>query len=165
MATPEVVSAAAKLTESGATYQPFGPAARAGFAVVCGAVASYLSPNDALRTFPAWSLQLPGTDAVALSGPAYVCGWTHEASPDTGSVPAKVTETGALYQPAAFPARAGVAVACGAVASYLTTTERGATLPARSWQAPLIVTVAASGPAYDSVGSQESSPEVASLPA
>ena len=54
---------------------------------------------------------------------------------------------------------------CGAVASYLTTTERGATLPARSRQAPLIVAEAESGPAYDSVGSQEASPEVASLPA
>ena len=50
-------------------YQPVGPAARAGFAVVWGAVASYLSPKDALRTFPAWSLQLPETAAVALSGP------------------------------------------------------------------------------------------------
>ncbi len=41
-----------------------------------------------------------------------------------GSVPVKPTESGALYQPAALAARAGVAVTCGAVASYLTTTER-----------------------------------------
>ncbi len=63
-----------------------------------------------------------------------------------GSVPAKLTESGALYQPAALAARPGVIVTCGAVASYLTTTERGASLPARSRQAPLIVAVAESGP-------------------
>ena len=81
-----------------------------------------------------------------------------------GSVPAKVTASGALYQPAALAARAGVDVTRGAVASYLTTTERGATLPARSRQAPLIVAEAESGPAKDSVGSHEASPEVASPP-
>jgi hypothetical protein len=80
-------------------------------------------------------------------------------------VPAKLTVSGALYQPFAFAPRSGVALTCGAVASYLTTTERGETLPARSRQAPLMATVAASGPEYDLVASQESSPEVASFPA
>ena len=148
-----------------ALNQPFAFGWREGVAVACGAVSSYFSPKDALRRFPAWSVQLPASDAVALSGPEYSGGWTHETPPDTGSVPVKLTESGARYQPAALGARAGVAVTCGAVASYLTTTERGATLPARSRQAPLMVAVAESGPAYCSGGSQESSPEVASLPA
>ena len=38
-------------------------------------------------------------------------------------------------------------------------------MPARSRQSPLIVAEAESGPAYDSVGSHEASPEVASFPA
>ena len=66
---PDVASAPVNETESAWLYQPFSSARRPGEAVVCGAVASYLSPKDALRTFPAWSLQLPETAAVALSGP------------------------------------------------------------------------------------------------
>jgi hypothetical protein len=50
-------------------YQPFSSLGRPGDAFACGAVASYLSGNDALRTFPAWSLQLPATAAAPLSGP------------------------------------------------------------------------------------------------
>ena len=69
LATPDVASVAAKLTAIGAMYQPVGPAALAGVAEVKGAVASYLSPKEALRTFPAWSVQLPDVAAVALSGP------------------------------------------------------------------------------------------------
>ncbi len=64
------------------------------------------------------------------------------------SVPAKLTESGALYQPAPLAARDGVAVICGALASYLTTTDRTDLLPARSRHSPLIVAAAESGPLY-----------------
>ena len=103
---PAVASVPAKLTVSEALYQPFESGARPGVAVVCGAVASYLSPNDVAPVFPARSWQLPTTAASALSGPEYVFCASHEATPAVASVPAKPTETDALYQPFALgPAR------------------------------------------------------------
>src|SRR5215208_1665728 len=134
--TPEVASVAAKPTATGAVYQPSVPAARAGVAVACGAVASYLIGSTLLPTLPAASVQLPLTSAVALSGPEYVLDAAHVATPATGSVPAKLTAIGALYQPFGFAARAAVAVTAGAVPSYLKANERGETFPARSRQAP-----------------------------
>ena len=77
---PAVASVPAKLTVSEALYQPFASGARPGVAVVCGAVASYLSPNDVAPVFPAWSWQLPTTAASALSGPEYVFCASHEAT-------------------------------------------------------------------------------------
>ena len=38
-------------------------------AVPWGIVASYFRPNARAPTFPAWSVQLPETNALALSGP------------------------------------------------------------------------------------------------
>src|SRR5215212_6662089 len=162
--TPEVASVAVKPTATGAVYQPVAPAARAGVAVACGAVASYLSGSTLLPTLPAASVQLPLTSAAALSGPEYVLDAEHVATPATGSVPVKVTPIGALYQPFPFAARAGVAVTAGAVPSYLKAKERGATFPAWSRHAPPTETVAESGPEYPFGASHDSRPEVASLP-
>ena len=66
---PAVASVPAKLTPSGALYQPFWPAGRAGVAVTWGAVTSYLNGNDPAPTLPARSVQVPSTRAEPLSGP------------------------------------------------------------------------------------------------
>ncbi len=66
---PDSASPPVKLTVRAALNQPFAFGWREGAAVACGFVASYFSPNDVLRMLPAWSVQLPETDAVALSGP------------------------------------------------------------------------------------------------
>ena len=68
-ASPEVASVAAKLTVSGAVYQPDAFGWRDGAAVVCGAVASYLIAYDAELELPALSLQMPASAVVAMSGP------------------------------------------------------------------------------------------------
>ena len=65
-----MASVAAKLTVSAWLYHPFASATREGVALVCGAVASYLNPNDPEAVFPALSRQAPPTDVPALSGPA-----------------------------------------------------------------------------------------------
>ena len=59
---------------------------------------------------PARSLQVPLTEAAALSGPPYVT-WVQPpaAMPDVASVPAKATPTGWLNQPFASVGRAGLA--------------------------------------------------------
>jgi hypothetical protein len=91
----------------------------------------------------------------------------HETPPDIGSLPVKVTVTGFLYQPFASEAREGVAVACGAVASYLSVYDAGPTLPARSRQEPPTSAPAVSGPEYvcGVVHEPTSIPEVPSVPA
>ena len=69
--TPETGSVPAKPIATAWLYQPFASAARAGLPpVTVGAVASYLSwwLKGAL-TLPALSVQVPGTDAAAPSGP------------------------------------------------------------------------------------------------
>jgi hypothetical protein len=96
--------------------------------------------------FPARSWQLPTTAASALSGPEYVFWASHEARPAVASVPAKPTGTGALYQPFALAGRVGVAVACGAVASYFSASDGDAALPATSRQVPPTEAAASSGP-------------------
>ncbi len=75
-----------------------------------------------------------------------------------------MTVTEWLCQPFASGARA-VALAAGAVSSYLRGSEAGAVLPATSRQVPLTVAAALSGPPYVCEGEQDSSPEVPSLPA
>jgi hypothetical protein len=67
--TAEVASVAAKPTVSGAVYQPVAFGWRDGVAAVCGAVASYLTAEDARAAFPALSRHVPLTDAEPLSGP------------------------------------------------------------------------------------------------
>ena len=91
---------------------------------------------------------MPLTEAAALSGPPYVT-WVQPpaAMPEVASVPAKATPTGWLNQPLASVGRAGLApVTWGAVASYPSTKERAALLPARSRQEPLTEAPALSGP-------------------
>jgi hypothetical protein len=112
-----VASAAVKDTVSAALYQPFEFGCRDGVAAVCGAVASYFSGSEATPVFPALSTQEPLTAAAASSGPEYVFAAGHEAGPEVASVAAKLTVSGALYQPFAFGGREGAAAAWGAVAS------------------------------------------------
>jgi hypothetical protein len=50
-------------------YQPFASGPRAVAALATGDVASYFRPSEADCVFPALSLQIPPTLAVALSGP------------------------------------------------------------------------------------------------
>src|SRR5919109_515885 len=131
-------SAPPKLTPRGALYQPFPFGLRAGVVVTCGAVASYLNPNAlAALWLPARSRHEPDSDTPALSGPEYVFAASQESMPAVTSVPAKLTESAALYQPFAFGCRAGAALACGAVASYLSGNDPKPAFPALSRQLPL----------------------------
>ena len=59
---------------------------------------------------------------------------------------AKLTVSGALYQPAAFGCREGVADAAGAVASYLSAKLAAFELPALSRHVPATVVETMSGP-------------------
>ena len=71
--TPETSpGACANETVSGARYQPFASGARLAAAVTAGADASYCSASEPELVLPARSVQLPGVDAVAESGPLYV---------------------------------------------------------------------------------------------
>ena len=60
----------AKLTVSGFRYQPLASGLRSGDAVTAGGVASYLKPTLAPLEFPATSVQVPESEADALSPPA-----------------------------------------------------------------------------------------------
>src|SRR4051812_19116633 len=86
-----------------------------------GPVASYRSgkASGALR-LPARSVHVPVTDALRLSGRAYVA-VVQAPIPDTASVPPNTKPTGARYQPLESGGRLGVAtVACGALLSIRT---------------------------------------------
>ena len=97
-------------------YHPFASGALLAAAVGEGGVESYESENAPLLVLPALSVQLPGADAVAESGPPYELP-TQVSIPETASVPANVTATAWLYQPFASAARA--AVPTGMVGSVL----------------------------------------------
>ena len=71
---------------------------------------------------------------------------SHEPMPEVVSIPVKSTERAALYQPFPFGALLGVAVACGAVASYLSGYEASVPFPALSRHVPLTTAETASGP-------------------
>src|SRR5258707_672666 len=62
-----------------------------------GGVASYLSEIVLVPTFPAASVQLPGSCAVPSSGPEYVA-LLHATTPEVASVPWKLKTTGCVYQ-------------------------------------------------------------------
>ena len=69
---------------------------------------------------PAWSVRCrcadwPAPSAVSVNGQPPV----HVATPDSASVPVKVTVTSVLFQPLALAAGAGCAVMVGAVLSML----------------------------------------------
>src|ERR671924_1479785 len=110
----EVASSAVKSTESGALYQPFPFGGLEAVAVAVGAVASYFTAREAVPAFPALSRQVPETAADAESGPEYALAASQESTVEVASVAAKLTESGALYQPLPFGWREGVAVATGA---------------------------------------------------
>ncbi len=59
---------------------------------------------------------------------------------------AKLTSRGARYQPLAFGWRDAVAVATGAVASYLSVSDAAPLFPALSVQVPLTTAAPLSGP-------------------
>src|SRR5688500_11260627 len=103
----EVASLACRSNRTARLNQPSPFGARSGVAAaISGAVASYLraKPSGPLR-LPALSRQVPGTDAVALSGPLYVVA-VQESIPDIGSVPLNAIPTWLLYQPFASGGRA-----------------------------------------------------------
>ena len=133
--------------------------------VASGAVASYLKPNVAVPLLPAASLQFPETDAVAESGPLKLLAGSQLTPPDIASVPANETVSAAVYQPAGFAARDGVAVTAGAVASYLNDSEPKPMLPAASLQLPDTAAVAESGPLKVLAASQVTPPLIRSVPA
>ncbi len=64
--------------------------------------------------------------------------------PAVASLPEKLIVSALLYQPLAFGARLGSAVAAGGVESYLSGRPAVATLPALSVQVPLTVALALS---------------------
>ena len=78
-------------------------------------------------------------------------------------MPWKVTVTAWLCQPFLSGGRAA-GLNCGAVSSYFSGRFAGAVFPARSRQIPVTVVALVSGPAYVASGSQDSRPEVVSLP-
>src|SRR5258708_35576251 len=100
-AMPDVPSEPLKETPNVWLYQPFESGARAGTAVTpAGAVASYLSPNEAAPpTLPALSVQLPVTDAPAVPGLEYVSAEGQRPMPAAPSVPQQGTDTPRRYEP------------------------------------------------------------------
>src|SRR5688572_25760792 len=99
-APPAVASVPVTSNRTGRLNQPAVFGGRSGLApVTTGPVASYLRPygNAALR-FPAVSVHLPASEAVALSGPLYMAA-VQASMPAVWSVPSNVIETGRLYQP------------------------------------------------------------------
>src|SRR5262249_5342824 len=143
---PLVASVPAKETPTGARYQPFAFGARDGVAVTVGAVASYLKANAAEAELPAASVQLPETDAEAVSGPLYDFAASQVTPVLSASLPLTETMSPWLNQPPESAARAAFALTVGAVASYLNVAVADAVLPAASVQEPLCVPVAVSGP-------------------
>jgi hypothetical protein len=93
------------------------------------------------------SRHVPATAFDAPSGPEKLFAASQDSRPDVVSVPEKLTVRGALYQPFAFGEREAVAVACGAVASYLRLNEAVVVLPALSRHWPMTAVVVRSGPA------------------
>ena len=72
-AIPDVASVPAKLKVTGFRYQPLLSGLRSGDGVTAGGVASYLNPTLAgALAFPATSVQVPESEADALSPPPYV---------------------------------------------------------------------------------------------
>jgi hypothetical protein len=163
---PDVASAPLKSTASGWLYQPLASGGRAGAAVTLGGEASYPSENVASAlVLPARSLHAPVNDAFASSGPEYTRGAVHESIPEVASEPSNATRSGWLYQPFESGSLAGTPYASGAVESYLRPNETTLVLPAWSTQEPGTDAFGESGPEYVCGGTQESSPEVASVPA
>jgi hypothetical protein len=129
-------------------YQPFTSAVRPAAAVTTGPVVSYLNGKaTTLETFPALSVQLPGCEALPLSGPLYVTE-VQPAMPEVASDPVQLIPTAWLYQPFLSGARVAAAeTPVGAVSSNLSgkaTVEL--VFPALSVQVPLLEAPPSSGP-------------------
>jgi hypothetical protein len=73
-------------------------------------------------SFPALSVQVPEADCPAPSE-LNVTGALQEAMPERASNPLKLTVTSVLFQPLAFGAGEGLALAVGAVASLFMVTD------------------------------------------
>src|SRR5262249_5566026 len=117
---PGASSVPGKDTPTAWLYQPLESGDRAGTAVTpVGGVESYESPNAAVPTLPALSVQVPLTDALAESGLEYVLAAEQESTPEVPSVPENETVIAWLYQPFESAGRAGAAVTVGAVMSTL----------------------------------------------
>ncbi|MGZ4332861.1 MAG: hypothetical protein ACXVRJ_01120 [Gaiellaceae bacterium] len=89
---------------------------------------------------------------------------TQDPRPEVPSAPAKLTFNGRLYQPFESGARAGVTLTEGGVESYSSPNVRDVVFPAASVHEPVTEADASSGPEYDRGDTQETPPEVASLP-
>ena len=88
-----------------------------------------------------------------------------ESIPDPpGSEPAQLIDSGALYQPAPFGERLGVATVTGALVSYRTTKLSDEVFPARSVQLPPTDVLLVSGPPYATGEWHDAIPEVPSVP-
>jgi hypothetical protein len=96
---------------------------------------------------PARSRQVPDSEAVPLSGPAYVA-LVQASTPAVWSVPENATATERLYQPFESLARSGwPLLTTGFVASYLRpNASAGLTFPALSVHVPGSEAVPLSGP-------------------
>lgn len=94
---PEVESTPLTWNETVALYQPLEPVGVVlGVTVTLGTVESYLMPIELEPVRPAGSVQLPVTNAVALSGPEYDV--VAEHTPEI-EVPVMSNVTIELYQP------------------------------------------------------------------
>ena len=96
-----------------------------------------IPPRIPVPTLPARSVACPVADRFAPSA-ASVCGGLSVpgATPDNASAAAKVTTTGARFQPSAFGEGAEVAVTTGDVLSRFSVTLALALLPAVSVAVP-----------------------------
>src|SRR3954470_5480558 len=74
-------------------------------ALTAGGVASYWRENDPDALLPAWSVQMPPSDAASSPGPGNVSE-VQPAMPEVASLPCQPTATGWLYQPFASGGRA-----------------------------------------------------------
>jgi hypothetical protein len=84
--------------------------------------------------------------------------------PDKPSTALKETVRGWLYQPFESAVRPGVAVTSGGLESYFSPNVRDVVFPAASVHEPVTEAATSSGPEYESGDTQETPPEIASVP-
>src|SRR5947209_6249944 len=118
---PERLSLVLRRSVTSLVYQPFVPSVPpATDAIVVGAVRSILMLETvALALLPALSVAVPVTDQFAPSDDN-VSGSLTLARPESASLAANITVTGALYQPSASADRSGAPAMVGDIWSILT---------------------------------------------